>query len=270
MLQCDHYMPPDRYNPIVEGYLRDTGFYYVSQIGVVQCQSTLVNALIERWRPETHTFYFPVGECAVTLEDVALILGLLTNGLPVTGPTLSSYEALEPEQFTPYISDTHSADYLTPPVHQQYWSVPHQESGEQDLFSQLLGFMALVPGYSYPAYRDIPTDQRAQPSGIAPGRLSLDTKPRQLTFSNTSGGRLSVDSSMSDDAMRGIIQSENLRRVPMSLILESYQPVDEDNDDFLVDHPDGDGDEDADADEDEDEDDDEDEEDGEDDDDDGG
>ncbi|KAL4321501.1 hypothetical protein AHAS_Ahas14G0116800 [Arachis hypogaea] len=41
------------------------------------------------------TFYFPVGECAVTLEDVAIILGLLTNGLPVTGPTLTSYKALE-------------------------------------------------------------------------------------------------------------------------------------------------------------------------------
>ncbi|XP_072094151.1 serine/threonine-protein phosphatase 7 long form homolog [Arachis hypogaea] len=97
MLQCDHYMPPDRYNPIVEGYLRDTGFYHVSQIGVVQCQSALINALVERWRPETHTFHFPVGECAVTLEDVALILGLPTNGLPVTGPTMSSYEALEAE-----------------------------------------------------------------------------------------------------------------------------------------------------------------------------
>ncbi|RYQ85839.1 hypothetical protein Ahy_B10g105466 [Arachis hypogaea] len=97
MLQCDHYMPPDRYNPIVEEYLRDTNFYHVSQIGVVQCQSALVNALVERWRPETHTFHFPVGECAMTLEDVALILSLPTNGLPVTGPTLSSYEALETE-----------------------------------------------------------------------------------------------------------------------------------------------------------------------------
>ncbi|QHN96297.1 uncharacterized protein DS421_18g617240 [Arachis hypogaea] len=161
----------------------------------------------------------------------------------------------EPEQFTPYNPDTHFADYLTPPVHQQSWSVPHQESGEQGSFSQLLGFMAPVPGYSYPAYGDIPTNQRAQPSGIAPGRLSLDTRPRQLTSSGTFGGRLSVDSSMSDDATRGIIQSENSRRVPMGLILESYQPVDEDNDDFLVDHPDGD----EDADEDEDEDDDEDE-----------
>ncbi|RYR66233.1 hypothetical protein Ahy_A03g012214 [Arachis hypogaea] len=33
----------------------------------------------------------------MTLEDVALILGLPMNGLPVTGLTLSSYEVLEAE-----------------------------------------------------------------------------------------------------------------------------------------------------------------------------
>ncbi|XP_072081080.1 serine/threonine-protein phosphatase 7 long form homolog [Arachis hypogaea] len=97
MLICDHYLLPDPYNPIVEGHLWETGFYHVSHIGVVQCQSALVNALIERWRPETHTFHFPIGECSVTLEDVAVIFGLPTNSIPVTGPTLSSYEALEVE-----------------------------------------------------------------------------------------------------------------------------------------------------------------------------
>ncbi|RYR62494.1 hypothetical protein Ahy_A04g020141 [Arachis hypogaea] len=66
-------------------------------IGIVQCQKALVNALIERWHPNTHTFYLLVGECAVTLEDVAVIFGLPTNGLPVTGLTMSSFEALEAE-----------------------------------------------------------------------------------------------------------------------------------------------------------------------------
>ncbi|KAL4277070.1 hypothetical protein AHAS_Ahas20G0270400 [Arachis hypogaea] len=61
------------------------------------CQSVLVNALIEIWRLETHTFHFPVGECIVTLKDVALILSLPTSDLPVTGPTLSSFEVLEAE-----------------------------------------------------------------------------------------------------------------------------------------------------------------------------
>ncbi|XP_072071622.1 serine/threonine-protein phosphatase 7 long form homolog [Arachis hypogaea] len=97
MLMCDHLHPPDPYNEIVEPHLRETGFYYVSQIGVIKGQSAMINALIERWRLETHTFHFPVGECAVTLEDVALILGLPTNSLPVTGPTMSSFEALEAE-----------------------------------------------------------------------------------------------------------------------------------------------------------------------------
>ncbi|QHN91329.1 uncharacterized protein DS421_17g573920 [Arachis hypogaea] len=97
MLLCDHLKPPDPYNQIVESHLRETGFYYVSQIGFIPCQSAMINALIERWRPETHTFHFSVGECAVTLEDVAIILGLSTNGLPVTGPTMSSFEALEAE-----------------------------------------------------------------------------------------------------------------------------------------------------------------------------
>ncbi|XP_016164582.1 uncharacterized protein LOC107607113 [Arachis ipaensis] len=106
--------------------------------------------------------------------------------------------------------------------------------------------MAPVPGYSYPGnYGDIPTDQRAHPSGITPGRLSLDTRPRLRTSSGNSGGRLSIDLSRSDDATKGITQSRNSCRIPMSLIQESNQAVDDKADDYLVDHPDEDEDEDA-------------------------
>ncbi|XP_057746884.1 serine/threonine-protein phosphatase 7 long form homolog [Arachis stenosperma] len=97
MLTCNHPVPPDRYNDRVEKHLQITGFYHVSQIGIVQCQKTLVNALIERWHPDTHTFHLPIGECVVTLEDVALVLGLPIDGLPVTGMTMSSFEAMEAE-----------------------------------------------------------------------------------------------------------------------------------------------------------------------------
>ncbi|XLS50312.1 hypothetical protein HN51_010989, partial [Arachis hypogaea] len=49
------------------------------------------------WHPDTHTFHLSIGECAVTLEDVAIILGLPTDGLLVTRMTMSSFEVLEAE-----------------------------------------------------------------------------------------------------------------------------------------------------------------------------
>ncbi|RYR40451.1 hypothetical protein Ahy_A09g046205 [Arachis hypogaea] len=67
----------------------------LESLRVVQCQKALVNALVERLHPDTHTFHLLVGECAVTPEDVAVILGLSTDGLSVTEMTMSSFEALE-------------------------------------------------------------------------------------------------------------------------------------------------------------------------------
>jgi hypothetical protein len=46
--------------------------------------------MVERWRPETHSFHLLCSEMTVTLEDVAMILGLLIIGHPVTGHVESS------------------------------------------------------------------------------------------------------------------------------------------------------------------------------------
>ena len=66
-------------------YLELAGFGSVAQIRYTVLRFDLLSALVERWRPETHTFHFPCEECTVTLEDVALQLGLPIDGSPVTG-----------------------------------------------------------------------------------------------------------------------------------------------------------------------------------------
>jgi len=53
-----------------------------------------VTTLVERWRFKSHTFYLPVGECTITLKDVALQLGLRIDGRPVTGPTYYDWKQM--------------------------------------------------------------------------------------------------------------------------------------------------------------------------------
>ncbi|KAF1882120.1 hypothetical protein Lal_00038764 [Lupinus albus] len=67
--------------------IRNTAFGRILDIGRAEINNHLVTALVERWRPETHTFHLPIGECTVTLEDVAYQLGLPIDGNIVTGPT---------------------------------------------------------------------------------------------------------------------------------------------------------------------------------------
>ena len=65
--------------------LQLTGFYGLARIGFFQLDHHLITALVERWRPETHTFHLPEGECTVTLQDVAIQTGLRIDGMPVIG-----------------------------------------------------------------------------------------------------------------------------------------------------------------------------------------
>ncbi|XP_070019724.1 serine/threonine-protein phosphatase 7 long form homolog [Nicotiana sylvestris] len=66
--------------------LQATGFYTIFELGRMQLDWSLIMALVERWRPETHTFHLPTGEDTITLEDVQVLYGLRVDGQAVALP----------------------------------------------------------------------------------------------------------------------------------------------------------------------------------------
>jgi hypothetical protein len=53
--------------------------------GMPMFNATTITAMVDRWRLETHSFHLPCSEMMVTLEDVAIIVGLPIRGRLVTG-----------------------------------------------------------------------------------------------------------------------------------------------------------------------------------------
>ncbi|KAH7864868.1 hypothetical protein Vadar_034800 [Vaccinium darrowii] len=65
------------------------------RVPFIQLDRGLLTALIERWRPETHSFHVGDVEMTVTLQDVKGILGLSVDGDAVTGNfSVTDVEAL--------------------------------------------------------------------------------------------------------------------------------------------------------------------------------
>jgi len=54
----------------------------------------LITTVVERWRTETHEFHFSLEECMITLEDVALQLGLPIDGEAVKSVTFGDLFSL--------------------------------------------------------------------------------------------------------------------------------------------------------------------------------
>ncbi|KAL9687271.1 hypothetical protein QQ045_031670 [Rhodiola kirilowii] len=78
----------------IRHYVVAAGFYPWFQICDVKSDPSLLTAVIERWRPETHTFHFNEGEATITLQDVSLLTGLPVDGEPVTGLTRMNFEEI--------------------------------------------------------------------------------------------------------------------------------------------------------------------------------
>ena len=78
----------------------------------LETNDELISALVERWRPEMHTFHFAIGEYMVTLEDMALPLGIHVDGRLVIESTSFSKERIgnlcqSLLGVRPYASDIH-------------------------------------------------------------------------------------------------------------------------------------------------------------------
>ncbi|KAL0915143.1 hypothetical protein M5K25_015542 [Dendrobium thyrsiflorum] len=72
------------FSAFMEG-LRMLGLDCVSQLQYIRMDHNLLTALVERWSPQTNSFHLPVGEMSITLQDVALILGLHIDGPALVG-----------------------------------------------------------------------------------------------------------------------------------------------------------------------------------------
>lgn len=69
-------------------YVAQMGFGAFFKLGNMRNDHSLLHALLERFRPETHTFHLPVGEAMISLEDVEVLLGLRVDGYLVgSNPT---------------------------------------------------------------------------------------------------------------------------------------------------------------------------------------
>ncbi|KAL9671781.1 hypothetical protein QQ045_009354 [Rhodiola kirilowii] len=72
-------------NPRLAEYVGNAGFLPWTQVCNVKIDPKLCTALVERWRPETHTFHLNGGEATIKLQNVAPLKGLPIDGVPVSG-----------------------------------------------------------------------------------------------------------------------------------------------------------------------------------------
>ncbi|XP_010419324.1 PREDICTED: serine/threonine-protein phosphatase 7 long form homolog [Camelina sativa] len=71
------------------------GFGFFRKIGPMSLNNSLISALVERWRRETNTFHLPLGEMTITLDEVALVLGLEIDGDPIVGSKVGDEVAMD-------------------------------------------------------------------------------------------------------------------------------------------------------------------------------
>ncbi|KAG5565189.1 hypothetical protein RHGRI_001178 [Rhododendron griersonianum] len=75
-------------SPAVMDLIRRACLEGLCSVSFLSLDWALITALVERWRPETHTFHMRPSELTIMLQDVEILLGIPVDGRPVTGTTL--------------------------------------------------------------------------------------------------------------------------------------------------------------------------------------
>ncbi|MBA0573794.1 hypothetical protein Golob_001051, partial [Gossypium lobatum] len=76
---------------VIHGHLQDASFSYAARmLEGIKLDPLLISALVERWRPEMHTFHLSYSECTNTLEDISLQVGLPVDEDVVTGAVVNA------------------------------------------------------------------------------------------------------------------------------------------------------------------------------------
>ena len=75
---------------------------------IPRVDEALLTGLVDRWRPETHTFHLPFGEMTVTFKDVTMLTGMPIRGKPVISrrPTRREWQEYLQDR---YIIEHHGA-----------------------------------------------------------------------------------------------------------------------------------------------------------------
>ncbi|XP_028201710.1 protein MAIN-LIKE 2-like [Glycine soja] len=67
--------------------LQQSGLYTTIKLCRIKINGGIVNAFVERWRPERHIFHLTCGEATITLQDVSVLLGLPVDDNHLIGST---------------------------------------------------------------------------------------------------------------------------------------------------------------------------------------
>ena len=131
----------------IRPYVIRAGFYGIYRLGHIAIDWPLITSLVKRWRPETHTFHVPLGEMTITLQDVAILLGLRIHGSTVTDTCVIDVAALYEELF----GAIPPADAIRGATISLWWlcsqlSTPEPDADEVTLERSARGFILALIG----------------------------------------------------------------------------------------------------------------------------